>query len=273
MTTEDNKPATILVVEDVHETRDGIETLLTADGYTVVSARDVRDAIESARRTEPDLILVSLAGSPREVIFNALSIRQLAEIREIVAVVVFCAEGIDEGDEVAIGKNVHLTHPDNFNQLRGLIARLLKQNSIVAAEDVATPAQEESHMSTSINNEKPFTFRFIDAKPRMLLELQNTSEKGFRSIEILTIFLKGQETAEGFVSQAHLRFDAINSISPGASAVVPHRTWLDGKPVNDERDQMARLKGVTGEANPYVLDLSWKDTEGKARFQRIPVGT
>ena len=122
-------------------------------------------------------------------------------------------------------------------------------------------------------NEKPFTFRFIDAKPRMLLELHNTSEKGFRSIEILTIFLKGQETAEGVVSQAHLRFDAINSISPGASAVVPHRTWLDGKPVNDERDQMARLKGVTGEANPYVLDLSWKDTEGKARFQRIPVGT
>ena len=140
MTTEDNKPATILVVEDVHETRDGIETLLTADGYRVASARDVRDAIESARRTEPDLILVSLAGSPPEVIFSALSIRQLAEIREIVAVVVFCAEGIDEGDEVAIGKNVHLTHPDNFNQLRGLIARLLKENSNVAAVDLATSA-------------------------------------------------------------------------------------------------------------------------------------
>jgi len=127
--------ALILVVEDVHETRDGIETLLIADGYTVASARDVRDAIYSARRTGPDLILVSLAGSPREVIFNALSIRQRAEIRERVAVVVFCAEGIDEGDEVAIGNNVHLTHPDNFNQLRGLIARLLTENSAVAMED------------------------------------------------------------------------------------------------------------------------------------------
>jgi len=135
MTTEGDMPATILVVEDVHETRDGIETLLKADGYTVASARDARDAIESAQRTEPDLILVSLAGSPREVIFSALSIRQLAEIREHVAVVVFCAEGIDEGDEVAIGKNVHLTHPDNFNQLRALIARLLKETSMVAAGD------------------------------------------------------------------------------------------------------------------------------------------
>jgi len=140
MTTEDYTPATILVVEDVHETRDGIETLLTADGYRVASARDVRDAIESARRNEPDLILVSLAGSPREVIFSAISIRQRAEIREVVAVVIFCPGGVDEGDEVAIGKNVHLTHPDNFNQLRGLIARLLKENSNVAAGGVATSA-------------------------------------------------------------------------------------------------------------------------------------
>jgi CheY-like chemotaxis protein len=137
MTRENDMPATILVVEDVHEIRDGIETLLRADGYRVASARDVQDAIESARRTEPDLILVSLAGSPREVIFSAISIRQRAEIRERVAVVVFCADGIDEGDEVAIGKNVHLIHPDNFNQLRSLIARLLKENSIVPSPDLA----------------------------------------------------------------------------------------------------------------------------------------
>ena|ERR1043166_7044072 len=124
----------------------------------------------------------------------------------------------------------------------------------------------------SINNEKPFTFRFIDTKPRILLELQNTSEKGFRSIEILTIFLKNEEAAEGGLSETHLRFDAIKSISPGASAVVSHRTWIDGRPVNDERDQMARLKGMPGEVNPYVLNLSWTDAEGKARFQRIPIG-
>jgi CheY-like chemotaxis protein len=129
ITKEDNMAAIILVVEDVHETRDGIETLLVADRYRVALARDERDAIESAQRKRPDLILVSLAGSPREVIFSALSIRQRAEVGERVPVVVFCAEGIGEGDEVAIGRNVHLTHPDNFNQLRGLIARLLSQNS------------------------------------------------------------------------------------------------------------------------------------------------
>ena len=131
MASEHGGPAIILVVEDVHETRDGIETLLTADGYRVAVARDQRDAIESAQRTTPDLILVGLAGSLRAVIFSALSIRQGAALGERVALVVFCAAEIDEGDEVAIGKNVHLTHPDNFNQVRGLIARLLHENSIV----------------------------------------------------------------------------------------------------------------------------------------------
>ena len=129
----------ILVVEDVHETRDGIETLLTADRYRVAVARDDADAIERAQRVKPHLILVGLAGSPREVIFRALSIRRHAEVGEGVPVVVFCIEGIEEGDEVAIGKNVHLTRPDNFNQLRSLIARLLNGNGIPLTVEIVTP--------------------------------------------------------------------------------------------------------------------------------------
>jgi len=115
----------ILVVEDVQETRDGIERLLTADGYRIALARDEQDGIESARRQRPDLILVSLAGIPREVILSARRIRESAAIGEDVPVVVFCIDEIDQGDEVAIGENVHVTRPDNFNQLRSLLARLL----------------------------------------------------------------------------------------------------------------------------------------------------
>jgi CheY-like chemotaxis protein len=115
----------VLVVEDVAETRDGIEKLLKADGYHVAVARDERDAIESAQLKRPDLILVSLAGLTREVIVSARRIRELAEVGEQVPIVVFCIEEIAEGDEVAIGQNVHVTRPDNFNQLRSLITRLL----------------------------------------------------------------------------------------------------------------------------------------------------
>ena len=116
----------ILVVEDIQETREGIEKLLLVDGYRIALARDEQDGIESARRQRPDLILVSLAGMPREVILSARRIRESAAIGEDVPVVVFCIDEIAQGDEIAIGENVHVTRPDNFNQLRSLLARLLQ---------------------------------------------------------------------------------------------------------------------------------------------------
>jgi len=122
----------ILVVEDVHETRDGIEKLLHADGYRVAVARDEGDAVESARREPPDLILVSLAGSLGEVIFIARRIRERAGIADDTPVVAFCIEEIREGEEVALGQNVHVTRPDNFNQLRRLLSRLLDESLMAA---------------------------------------------------------------------------------------------------------------------------------------------
>jgi CheY-like chemotaxis protein len=118
----------ILVVEDVHETRDGIEKLLKADGYRVALARDARDAIESAQLKPPSLILVGLGGLPNEVLSTARRIRKEANVGEETPVVVFCIDNIAEGDEVAISRHVYLIHPDNFNQLRGLLARLLIEN-------------------------------------------------------------------------------------------------------------------------------------------------
>jgi CheY-like chemotaxis protein len=125
MDKKENTNLMILVVEDVLETREGIEKLLLVDGYRIALAGDEQDGIESARRQRPDLILVSLAGGPREVIGSARRIREHAGISEDVPVVVFCIDEIAQGDEVAIGENVHVTRPDNFNQLRTLLARLL----------------------------------------------------------------------------------------------------------------------------------------------------
>ena len=122
----------ILVVEDVAETRDGIERLLKADGYRVAVARDERDAIESASRRRPNLILVSLAGLPSEVIATARRIREHADVGDQVPVVIFCIESIDQGDDLAIGENVYVSRPDNFNQLRRLLTRLLQEVPLAA---------------------------------------------------------------------------------------------------------------------------------------------
>jgi CheY-like chemotaxis protein len=115
----------ILVMEDVHETRDSIEKLLTADGYRVAPARDELDTIESAQHTEPDLILVSLTGLTGEVLAMVHRLRARMAVRDQIPVVVFYVEDLAEGQEVGIGGNIYLTRPDNFNQLRSLVARLL----------------------------------------------------------------------------------------------------------------------------------------------------
>jgi len=125
VTIDSHANALILVVEDVDETRYGMEKLLKADGYRISLARDESEAIENAQQKSPDLILVSLAGSPNEIIMASERIRDAGDVGARVPVVIFCLEGIDEGEEVAIDQNVHLICPDNFNQLRGLMARLL----------------------------------------------------------------------------------------------------------------------------------------------------
>ena len=119
------KSQLILVVEDVYETRAGIDTLLKVNGYRVALA--TTEAINTTRPERPDLILVSGSALPDNILVKVGRIRREAAVGDEVPVVVFCAQDIPEGEEVAIGGNVYLTNPDNFNQLRSLVARLLPE--------------------------------------------------------------------------------------------------------------------------------------------------
>ena len=127
------KSQLILVVDDVYETRAGIDTLLKANGYRVALAST--EAINSTRPERPDLILVSRSALPDNILVKVDGIRREAAVGDDVPVVVFCAQDIPEGEEVVIGGNVYLTNPDNFNQLRSLIARLLPAVSYGGVKD------------------------------------------------------------------------------------------------------------------------------------------
>jgi DNA-binding response OmpR family regulator len=127
VTTNNDVSWIILVVEDIEETRDGIEKLLKAEGYRVQPARTVEDAILRAKLQPPDLLLVSLAGPTEGIIRAAKQIRQEAGLLEhLVPIVIFSIKEVGEGEEVAIEGNVYLTQPANFDQLRALLRRLLK---------------------------------------------------------------------------------------------------------------------------------------------------
>jgi hypothetical protein len=121
-------------------------------------------------------------------------------------------------------------------------------------------------------SEETFTVKFIDDGTKVQLELMNECEQTLKCVEILTVFLKDEDTPGGGPSQAHIKFEDLKEIRPKERVVLSHRTWIDGKPSDPEHDQLERLKAMAGEVRPYVLDISWEDGEGKTRYQRIPVG-
>lgn len=127
-------------------------------------------------------------------------------------------------------------------------------------------------MTTDSKTSRPFLIRFVDTNSGVLLELTNTTAETLRSIEILTVFLKDEETPGGGPSQAHIRFDPIKSMQPREKAILSHRTWVNGIPADANHDHLERLRVKAGEVSPYVLDISWDTEQGKSRFQRIPVG-
>lgn len=129
-----NDGQTILVVDDVEETLDGIKEMLTSDGYRVYAARDERDAADKARMSSPDLMLVSLEGEAADIIVAASRIRARAGLDDDLPIIIFCVGEIKEGSETAVGDSIYLAHPDNFNQLRDFISRLLDARKIAPSQ-------------------------------------------------------------------------------------------------------------------------------------------
>jgi DNA-binding response OmpR family regulator len=114
----------ILIVEDAQETRDSIKELLMHDGYCVDPARDEDEAVDKIQRNPPDLILISLVGTPEYVISTAQRIRFRGGLGQHIPIVIFSLATLPEGSEEELMGNIHVTVPDNFNQLRALLTRV-----------------------------------------------------------------------------------------------------------------------------------------------------
>jgi len=124
----------------------------------------------------------------------------------------------------------------------------------------------------AIKKPRPFTYRFLENGPGLFLELTNATQQTLKRVEILTIFLKNEESSAVGPAQVHIRFDSVERILPAEKSVFSHTTLINGKVTKDDRQQLSRLQAVEGTPNPYILDISWQDADGRTRFQRIPVG-
>lgn len=116
----------ILIVEDTQEMRDAIETLLRRDGYWVSPARNEDDAVARIHANPPDLILISLEGTTEHVLSAARRIRDRGGLTTSTPMVIFSIANFPEGAEEQVGGNIFITAPDNFDQLRTLLTRVLR---------------------------------------------------------------------------------------------------------------------------------------------------
>lgn len=129
---EATKETAILLVHDVDDLRVAMKRALEAEGYRVGAAYDRTDAVERARSLPPELVLVELGVASLDALSVGVFIREQARLSDDVPLVIFAGgadASIGEGDEVSLGRNKYLILPEDFEQFRRFLVRVLPVNA------------------------------------------------------------------------------------------------------------------------------------------------
>ncbi|HEX8853430.1 MAG TPA: response regulator [Pyrinomonadaceae bacterium] len=122
---EDGRPV-VLVVEDFEDNRFMMRRLLEMSGYRVVEAVNGQEAVETAQRERPDLILMDLSLPLLDGLAATRRIRQQDGLSKVPIVAVSAHDTADfHADALAAGCNEYVTKPIDFDQLEGLLSRLI----------------------------------------------------------------------------------------------------------------------------------------------------
>jgi CheY-like chemotaxis protein len=117
---------TILVAEDRDASRELVLTVLSAAGYSVLEARDGREAIERALETQADLVILDLY-MPHTDGFGVLQ-RLRAEDRYKVTPIIALTASAMAGDAeraIDLGFTAYISKPVKMAQLRIEVGKLL----------------------------------------------------------------------------------------------------------------------------------------------------
>ena len=123
----DNAARIILVAEDYDDARFLFRFMLEREGYQVIEAADGVQAIELAKQTRPDLILMDISMPELDGIEATRQIRHTIGLADVPILVVTAHSDTHREAALDAGCNQVISKPVNFNLLKPLLTEYLEQ--------------------------------------------------------------------------------------------------------------------------------------------------
>lgn len=138
-----NHRQTILIVEDFEDTRQMIALELRRHGYEVIEAANGQEALEVAKRSRPDLVVMDLSLPKLDGLSAVYRMRETEATRRVP--VIACSAhspGVHLRAARAVGCDEYITKPIDMGRLTETISRLLSEGR--ERPEVETAWQEPS---------------------------------------------------------------------------------------------------------------------------------
>jgi twitching motility two-component system response regulator PilG len=117
-------PLRILIVDDSSTIRRSAETMLTAEGYDVVTAEDGFDALSMVARHNPDLIFVDIMMPRLDGYKTCAIIKNNEQYRATPVVMLTSKDGLfDQARGRVVGSDLYLTKPFTKEELLAAVAQ------------------------------------------------------------------------------------------------------------------------------------------------------
>ncbi|MCI0551157.1 MAG: response regulator transcription factor [Anaerolineae bacterium] len=228
-------PDTILVVEDEPALRDTLIYNLKKDGFTVEAVGDGRSALESARRLNPDLIVL-------DIMLPELDGFEVARIlrKEMSTPILMLTARDDEIDRVVgleVGADDYLTKPFSMRELMARVKAQLRRTRLLREELEKAPQPAKKQETFSFND-------LVINITRREVTLHNTPlQLKPKEYELLEFFAahKGQMLSREFILERVWGWDFIGD----SRTVDVHVRWLRQK-VEDDPGSPTRIITVRG---------------------------
>lgn len=117
----------VLIVEDDHKTSHLIQVYLQKDGYRVATAYDGKEALELARQTQPDLIVLDLM-LPE---IGGLDVCRLLRAESKVPIIMLTARTTEEDKlrGLDLGADDYVTKPFSLRELTARVRAVLRRSA------------------------------------------------------------------------------------------------------------------------------------------------